>query len=113
MDDLRSLIQERCKDHMKGNWSYIYTHLTHIEDIEVPEWTPRLDGTVGEIEIASETYSVFLGVQRHVNKVMLMENGTYTLRYRVGILESIIKEWMEIVKKRYWSNKIESDKWSI
>jgi hypothetical protein len=98
---------------MKGNWSYIYTHLTHIEDIEVPEWTPRLDGTVGEIEIASETYSVFLGVQRHVNKVMLMENGTYTLRYRVGILESIIKEWMEIVKKRYWSNKIESDKWSI
>lgn len=102
MDDLRAIIKSVYSLNMRGNWIYLHTHLTHIEDIEKYQTLPYPKNVIAEIEFAYSTYTIIMGEQIQTEKVLLKSDASCVFARRDALLNVALDSWFLLVKAAYY-----------
>jgi hypothetical protein len=86
----------------QGNWTYLHTHLTHIEDIEKYQTFAYPKDVIAEIEFAYSTYTIIMGEQIHTETVLLKSDATPVFARREVLFNKALESWFLLVKDAYY-----------
>ena len=101
MDELRMIISSIYSRNMRGNWTYEYTNLEHIEDLDKRIRLRQPANVIGRIEYCYSEFSILWNVHDVVNYVWLTDNGLYIIDIPDPLLEVAIKKWLQLVFDKY------------
>jgi hypothetical protein len=101
MDELRTIISSIYSRRMITKWTYEYTDLEHVEDVDKRHRYGLPTNVIARIEYCYSEFSIFWNVHEIVNHVWLTSDGCYRIEIPDEILDAAMKKWLLLVFDKY------------
>ena len=98
LKQLRSEIKSVYTRSLAGNYTYEYTELTHIEDIDktkLPSTLPRT--VIAQVRVCYSEFVLLWGIKKVINRVWLSSDGTFILDIPDLSLNIAVNKWIKFV----------------